>query len=252
MIFPALWNIGAKPRFGQVTLIAGPPKAFKSGFAQYWTTRLCQKGLGILYFSADTSAQDVKVRLATMLTGHTNEAVDQAFLSGNGAYYDQALDDLKGMRYDFHSSPSYDHITELTLAYNELFGDYPSVVVLDNLMNMESQFENEWQGMKEFEKFVKYLGRETGAAVFILHHMNEIRDPRFPAPRRDVAGKVNQLPELILSVAADDGVLRIAAVGNRSGKQDPNAENPVELYVDITRMAIYQSRYDMFNGVNQL
>lgn len=240
--------MGVRPRTGQVTLIAAPPNCGKSLLALYWVVRLAQQGLRVLYFSADTDSHDTKIRAAAMLTGHTTEKVEQALLNGTGAeYYDDELEAISDVRFDFETDPSYSHLSDVVLANHEMYGDYPHVIVVDNLMNVVSENENEWSGMKEVCKALKRLGRQTGAAIFTLHHVNEGHgDPSFPASRKDIAGKVSQLPELILSLGFDDhaGVLRVAAVKNRSGFKDPSGKTYAELYVNAPRMALYADRKD--------
>lgn len=249
-VFASLYQAGIRPRTGQTMMIAAPPNCFKSGLALYWVVRLAQKGLRILYFSADTDEHDSKVRAASMLTGHPTEQVESAFLSDRGDFYDDVLEDLGSVRFSFETDPTYEYMAEEIQANAEIFGDYAHVIVVDNLMNVVTFHENEWSGMKEVTKALKRVGRQTGAAVFFLHHMNEGKDPRYPLAGRDVAGKVNQLPELILSLGMDDqaGILRVACVKNRSGKKDALGESHIDLYVDPDRMAIYSSRYDRETG----
>ena len=72
-----------------------------------------------------------------------------------------------------------------------------------------------------------------------------------PAKRADIAGKVAQMPENILTVALDPvaGVIRMAAVKSRTGLSDPNAESYMEIPVDLSRMLFYNSVGDFRAGI---
>lgn len=255
-IFRVLHEWGIRPRRGQVTMVCAPPNCGKSLLTMYWVLRLAQGyGERVLYFSADTDEHDSKIRAAAMLTGHEMRKIENSYLESDeaGEFYDDALEEFRNVRFEFESDPTYDHIGEVVEAYCEAWGDYPETIVIDNLSNVVTLNENEFSGMKEVTKAAKRLGRQTGAAVFILHHQNEseVKDPRFPGSRKSITGKVSQYPELVLTLGMDDalGVLRIACVKNRSGKKDPSGETYVELQVDPARMSLYGSIHDRRGGI---
>lgn len=92
------------------------------------------------------------------------------------------------------------------------------------------------------------LARKIDACILVLHHVSENDSRPFIPPKRSaVQGKVNQLPEQILSVAMNpkDGLFKIAAVKNRHGAHDPTGEEHVTLCVDAARMSLYESQQDM-------
>jgi len=170
-------------------------------------------------------------------------------LRGKGArYYADEIDaTARHIRFVFESDPTYADLELETLAFAEAFGAFPEVIVVDNLMNLVPETDNEWGGMREHTKALKRLTRVTGAAVFVLHHVNEsTKDPRFPPPRRDIQGKASQLPEVIITLGADlpNGVLRMAAVKNRFASQDPSGETYREVVVDADRMQFYPGKYE--------
>lgn len=252
-VFPTLEREGIRPRRGQVMMIAGQPNGFKSGLALYWVLRLAAKGLTVYYVSADTDPHDAKMRAAAMTTGHRMEDIEKRYATQapETAYYDDTLAELGTIRFDFETDPDFDHMVDGILAFNEGWGDYPDIVVVDNLMNVVTGREDEWSGMKEVTKGLHRMAWLTGSAVFVLHHQNEGEsDPTVPAPRKRVAGKVNQIPELILSIALDgpQGILQVAAVKNRSGKHDATGQDYSTLYVDAPRMTICDSYEDAKAG----
>jgi hypothetical protein len=59
-----------------------------------------------------------------------------------------------------------------------------------------------------------------------------------PAPRRGINGKLSKVPELILSMAVSGNFLGFCPVKQRSGFQDPLAQNVTWLTVDAARASI--------------
>ena len=80
--------------------------------------------------------------------------------------------------------------------------------------------------------------------TFVLHHATEgAKDTTRPPAARETDGKVNQIPDLVLSVANDgDGGFSMAPVANRNGSSDPNADNPIRIYADFATMHFSQYR----------
>lgn len=252
-VFTRFEEFGIKPRRGQVTMIVAPPNGGKSFLALYWVVRLVEReGMTGLYFSADTDDFTMKLRATAILTGEHMADIETDLLRGRGRKYHDVLAKLTPLRFDFEPDPTYQHMAEEIQAFEEAWGDYPQIIVVDNLMNVVSTNENEWSGMKEVTKALHRIARQTGAAVFVLHHMNEsdVKDPRFPAPRKAVAGKVNQLPEVILSLGFDStyGRLRVAKVKDRNGRHDPTGTDYVEVFVDVAHGAIYENKWARDEG----
>ncbi len=134
------------------------------------------------------------------------------------------------------SEPSTEDIVHAITAFTDVFGEPPELVVVDNLMNMvHEETGNEWQGMRQTVKSLHYLARRTKACVWILHHTSEQSDSwiRRAPPRSAIQGKLSQLPEVILTMANDQGVLWVGVVKNRHGPSDPLAEEPLRMVIDF-------------------
>lgn len=229
-------------------MIAGQPGAGKSMLALNYSYRLAQQGERVLYFSADSNEQTQATRLAAIVTGHSIHDVRASLESGGLGFYEETLADID-IRFDFDSNPTLDDIDLTMSAYEELFGAHPTVVVWDNLMNIEGidgSGENEKHGLVQIQKVAKYICRKTNTALLILHHCSEAKGkPHQPPSRSEIQQKVNELPELELTVAynPDTSQFGIAAVKNRHGRADPGAKNPVWLWVDMDRGAFYDDRF---------
>lgn len=248
-VFKSLEKHGGIPRRGSVTMIAATPSAGKS----FATLKLVQSmGLPTLYFSADTSAQDQIERAAAMATGFRQEKVRTDLLMGGEDYYAERLREKFGhIRWVFESDPSYEDLELETAAYAEAYGDFPQVIVIDNLVNLLGEAEGEYASQKESTKVLHRLVRVTGAGVFLVHHMNENKaNNEYPAPRSDIANKLSQLPELILSLAkTSEGELRIAVVKNRSGVDDASASSWCSVFTDLATGQYYADRWHRDNEV---
>lgn len=233
---------GIRARMGTATFIAGPPGAFKTGFAMYYLLRL---NLPTLYFSADAEDFETVERAAAAVTGCTMNEVQADY-----AKFEEALHGLDNVRFAYDDAPTYDDVYLEVAAYAEVFGEFPKVIAIDNLMNISGEQENEWASMRDTARVIHTLTRTTKAAVFVLHHMADDRaDPTTPAPRSKLQGKVGQLPKAIWSLALDGDRLLVAPVKNRWGRGDASGHTYAELFVSPENSRIFNSRFDMQNGV---
>lgn len=223
-------------------MVAGPPNAGKSLFAF-----ILAGGFKVptLYVSADTDEWTMLTRAASHVTGEFIENVERNIASGmDGFYQGEIADALPYMEFAFDPAPTLDDLEDEVLAFEEKHGEAPHVVVIDNLMNVQAETDNEWAGMRFISKALHHLARESDAHVLVLHHTAEGKeyDPSWPAPRRAIQGKVNQLAELILTVAMNGYKFGIAVVKNRNGQHDPNAKAVTWLDCVAARMSLTEPR----------
>jgi hypothetical protein len=241
----SLHEAGVRFRPGQVTLVTGRPGAGKSNLTQ----RLCtdwavDHDLPTLYYSLDMDPFTAAVRQAAAVTGHRQESIAAAMEGPGEAYYEDALADLP-IEFCFDTQPELPDIQEELDAYVELYDRYPAVVVIDNLLNVEVG-EGQHGDQKFALKELQSLARRTGAQTIVLHHAREgVKDTTRPPTMAETDNKVNQVPEVILSVAHDDntGEMSIAALKVRVGaKSDPGAERPYRIQADFSTMSFSRHR----------
>lgn len=230
---------GVKYRRGQLSMVAGPPGAGKTFLAQNMVYKM---GVPTLYISADSSPVTMMMRHASLLSGDSSLIVSQARDSGVfESVYGSKLRE-SNILYSFESAPSMSDIVREAKGYNELTGEYPHVLVLDNLMNAVGDSDSEWAALRQMMQDLHYVARDIEAHIMILHHISEAtnpgnpRPPGQPAPRYLIQGKINQLPEIQLSVATDGKRIGIAVVKNRDGESDMYASRASYFDIDISTM----------------
>ncbi len=185
-------------------------------------------------------------RAATVALGSTMKEVEESINAGDTGAIEQCLDEeFDHVRWTFEPSPSLEDLDAEICAFDEMWGQPPELLVIDSLYNVTTDSDNEWSSLREVGKALHHVARASEAAVLLLHHVSEADGkPTEPAARKAILGKVNQLPEMILTVALDAfrGEFKIAAVKNRSGPADPTGKTYVTLFADPSRMLIADER----------
>lgn len=240
--FGELYLRGVRFRASQMILWTGRPKAGKSNAVQY----LCHHmGLPTLYFALDMDPFTAAVRHAAMLTGDRQHEIAEALQGPGRAFYEDVLADTP-VRYCFDTAPHLPDIAEEIDAWVEVWDEYPQQIVFDNLLNIDSGGDT---GSHYDYKFIlrelQKIARHTHACIHVMHHaLENTREPARPPKASDTDNKVNQLTEMILSVAKDPETDRffVAPVLVRNGRSDPNADHPICMYVDFDRMQFNRYR----------
>lgn len=209
-------------RRSEVSMIAGTPGAGKSTLALAIALR---SKVPTLYISADTNAHTMAMRLLSMITGMPQSDAERAL-----------QDDVVGTRktinefsnhifWSFESAPTLADIDQEVSAFEELWGCSPTLIVVDNLMDIANDGGEEFASMRSTIKELKYLARDTNASILVLHHTKESYEGKPCQPRSALQGMVAQLPALILTVGTDaPGFLAVAPVKNRYGKADQTGQ----------------------------
>lgn len=190
------------------------------------------------YFSADSDAQTMFTRSAAMSTGYEMSEVERLMREGGMEMLDARVRQATAhINYSFKSTLDVDYMMDELTAYAHVYGEWPEVIVADNLSNIEVGVDDEWRGLGEASFFLMDLARDTGAAVIALHHVSgEHEAGGRPIPLSGLRGKVSKLPATILTLHRAQG-LKVSVVKNRSGRADPGGNFGVELTADLARMS---------------
>lgn len=233
---------GTAFRRSQLSLVAGGPGAGKSAFVLYGLVKGL-RGLAtnrILYFSADTDAATVFIRVAAILTGWETSYIEGRLraddteeieaIVANGASHIQMV---------FKSYPTPRDIDNQVDAYEEVWGVLPDVIVMDNLKNLDMGDEGgeEFSALEAACEELHELARETNAAVITLHHVEgKHEDGMSPIPLSGLRGKVSKTPEVVLTLHRDSQNLYVSPVKDRNGKADPSGKWFLTVSSDLSRM----------------
>jgi predicted ATP-dependent serine protease len=218
-------------------MIAGTPGAGKSTLALAIALRA---KVPTLYVSADTNAHTMAMRLLSMITGKPQSEAEH-MLEQDVEGSRKTINDSSGhIFWSFESAPTLADLDQEVEAFEELWGCSPTLIVVDNLMDISNDGGEEFANMRSTIKELKYLARDTNAAVLILHHTKESYTGNPCQPRSALQGMVAQLPALICTVGTNaPGYIAVAAVKNRYGKADPTGDTAFWLqfnpeYMDVS------------------
>lgn len=151
------------------------------------------------------------------------------------------------IRFNYASSPTLDTITTQVHAYEELHGDYPELIVVDNALDvvMDGGDIDQAQSLDALMAWLHELARTTDACVIVLHHVTgPYNNANQPIPLSGVKGQIGRVPELILTLHkalgeyGDSDEIRVSTVKNRGQKADPTGQSFVPLNFDGYHMNI--------------
>jgi AAA domain len=232
-VFGALEERGTRFLRGQLCLIAAGPGTGKSAFALTLATRA---RIPTMYFSADS---DAFTQLSRLISVQTGWRMDKAAATVREGDLTEVWEQLQvPLRFNYDASPSLDQIESSLMAYNEVYGEFPHLVVVDNITNVRGGGANDDDPFSGLESMLEYfhdMGRRTGSCVVGLHHVTgPFNDANKPIPLSGVKGQISRVPELILTLhRTSEGfgadVLCVSTVKNRAGKADPSGQDYAEL-----------------------
>jgi len=210
-------------------MIAGVPGAFKTALALNEVVSWADQGLYTQYFSVDSDESTIVERLNGIVTGKSLQEVE-AFTRNNPTYFDSQLYDRLGDKVMFeYQNQSWDSMVYHVASYEQKYGAYPDVVVVDNLIDLAPDVYA-FSEMQAIIKNADSLAKKIGAHVQILHHARLVSHdsgmdvtPGLPPPAQEIQGRMTQFPTLVMTVGAAGMNLRLAVVKNRFGWQYPDA-----------------------------
>ncbi len=193
-------------------------------------------------------------RSVSILTGWTQERSAKLILEDRVADVSDKLTGLP-IRINYNASPTLDVIESQLEAYQEVYGDYPDLVVIDNVTNVRFDRANgdddPFSGLESLMDYLHSMARETEACVIGLHHVTgQFNDSAKPIPLSGVKGQITRVPELVLTLHKKPGndyipdTLCVSTVKNRGGKADPSGSTFVELDFDGETMTIRDRVFD--------
>ncbi len=223
-------------RRGEVSMIAGPPGAGKSTAALAIAVKA---KVPTLYASADSHESTMAIRSLSMVTGIQQAEVEERMASDPLWASDILKDSIGHIRWMFDASPTLADLEDEINVYRELMGDNPSLVIVDNAVDVTHESGDEFSSLRSLMREVKWWARDTGAAFLILHHTSEGYDGNPCPPRAALHGKIAQVPSLIVTLSSEQpGLMAAAAVKNRYGPADATGRSALWMDYFPTNMQL--------------
>jgi len=221
---PQVWeSLPARFLRGQLGLIVAAPGSGKSAFI---LTYALKAKVPTLYLSADSDAYTQLARSVAILAGWSLEQAEQAVRDGDLGDAVPLINSLP-IRFNYNASPSLDQIESSMMSYEEVYGDFPAMVVIDNISDIQGVGGDEDDSSSGHDALMSYLhdmARKTSAFVVGLHHVTgKYNDGNIPIPLSGVKGQITRVPELVLTlhrIESEFGPdkLNVSTVKDRNGK----------------------------------
>lgn len=242
-----LHDAGVHLRRSQVALVVGRPGAGKSLFALH---AALHSNVRTLYISSDTDRKTMMYRAAASLMGETVASVESMVGTSADDLIEDALADVDSrVAWDWTASPSIHDIELEVAAAEEAWGSYPDLIIVDSLYNVQADAGDDYAGFRHVVSVAHDMARATNSCVMLLHHVSLNRSKSDePGGMESILGQVSAMPELILSVMADEDdpdTFKVAVVKNRSGAASSKGRKQVRLSVDLPRMRLYGTHQEM-------
>lgn len=223
-------------RRGQVSMTAGAPGGGKSVLA---LAEAVHMRVPTLYISLDGDEMTVGTRLIQMATMVDQEEAERAMLGKSQLAFDVARL-VPWLSFTYPSSASTEDIAHHVWAYAEVHGDWPHLVVVDNLSDVAD--DDDAASLNAAMDDLTVLARETRASVHVLHHVGgDYENGDMPIPLGGLRFKVGKKPALVCTLmnGALEGQMFVSKVKDRFGPHDSKGIGVrAELYVDYPSMQV--------------
>src|ERR1044072_73558 len=244
-VFPSLEKIGAKFRRGQLSLIAGGPGTGKSALASYIVVNAAYGEFGetpipTLYFSADTDKSTIGKRSGSSVSNETVNNSEDLLAKGHPGFYRILEDNTRHIWFNWNNGPNLDDIQEEVEAFAHATGDWPHIIVIDNLKNIWVETSGDGGEHVRYDRvldFLHELAGQTNAHILVLHHVTGFyEDGDKPIPLSGILGKVSKPFRLIITLhRPNDEQIGLSIVKNTTGKMDQTGRLAVYLSIDLAR-----------------
>jgi hypothetical protein len=249
MPYPALANAGVRFRRSQTSLTVAAPGAGKS---QLWGNLAQRMKVPTLYWSADTDRADATARTIALWLGYpvteVEEALSQPDVQQRLFYELGTVGDH--VEWVFDPAVTGRGLGERLNGFAELHGEYPHLVVVDNLSNAITDPQNEYAQIKEVMAAGQKLARDADCHIAFLHHAKgEYEDGTKPVPLGGASQNPFKVVEVGLTLHRPAGrpdLLGINAVKLRNGgESDRAATKAIYLPIDFSRGMVLDYRKDI-------
>lgn len=256
-VFQRLSDYGAHIRQGQLTLIAAASGVGKSSFITFISLAMENEDgkIPTLYFSADSDIMTFGMRAGAMVSGSQLSDAEKKIIGQDAEFLSALHESTSHIWISFDSSPSPKDIEEEAECYALVHGEYPKLIVIDNLMDVRTGIEGA-AGHDAALAFLKQLATRTNAAVVVLCHVvasgyetdedgrSSVVDyvsGKVPIPLKGLMNKVDKRPRLILSLFEhSQTTLGVCILKNNNGRRDPDGN--LQVVIPFIKESMWFSR----------
>lgn len=240
---PTAWDswdrAGIHFRRGLLYMVVAAPNVGKTTLMTAYLARAQRRdpSFRALVLSMDQDPDTTCERAIASVTGWTVDEAEQRYAERDPDAL-EALGRLGGIHYMFPSSPDLREISERALALGESLGQFPDMIILDNLGNIEHDGA-EAEGQRLLMRELQDLATGTGAAVVALHHaIGEYEDGDKCIPLSGVSNKLGKMPSMLLTLYQGwgAGVLNVYVAKNRQGPRG----GVIPMIADYARNRVYE------------
>lgn len=239
-------SAGVHFRRSQLALMAAGPGVGKSLVS---VTLALRSKVPTLYLSADSDEHTMYTRLGAMLTGWKTQDVEEAVRDRTPGYQtvEAAIASAANIRWNFNPDPDTYELEQDLLAFAGVYGEMPSLIVVDNLKDLYGGGpDGDWQ-MADRCEYLKVAARQTGAAVVALHHVTgQYDDGNTPVPMSGLIDKISKKPELIITLNRNPQMvtfegyqtMNACIVKNRGGRADASGGWAIPIRAEMDTMRL--------------
>lgn len=253
-VFPSLEKHGAKFRRSQLSLIAAAPGGGKSAIATYIATRIVdwndelfqEEPIPTLYWSADSDKKTLGNRITASVCNKSVDEAEKLLDVGDEDTWNMLEANTNHIWFAWDRGPSLDDIEKEVEAFALVNGEWPHLIVIDNLKNVWIEESGDGGEHIRYDRVLDYLHELagiTGAHIMVLHHVTGVyENGDMPIPLSGILGKVTKPFRLILTLHRTwDGHLGICIVKNSNGPMDASGKLIVKIPYDLERMQYYDN-----------
>lgn len=215
---------GAYLRRGQVSVWGGASGSGKSAIATHISVH-ARPRIPTLYCSADTDKITLGIRAAAGLTNNHIDDVERLLRDDDAETWDAVRRGTDHIWFYWDAQPTFKDLEEEVFAYAYVTGAWPHLIVVDNLINVDSEGEASHVQKDAVMHYLQTMANYTNAHVMVLHHViGQYEDGNTPIPKSGLLDKVAKRPRLVVTLyrAAPD-LLGVCIVKNSSGPAQADA-----------------------------
>jgi hypothetical protein len=160
-----------------------------------------------LFLSADSDEYTVKTSVLGCITGTPLFEIEKNLRDDSWEdYYSEQLHQADHVEFSFQSSIDIDWVVEKMNAYAEIYGDYPKLLVIDNLGDMITEDGGDiYIELRRICRELRAIARNTNCHIFTLHHLTgEYEDGTKTVTLKALEGKVGKVVENVIGLNWSD------------------------------------------------